>query len=345
MFKKFRVLHIAFLLALTLMFTGCLESSLEVTGVENNKVYSNPVTPIITAGEEMTLTITLNGEEFVSGTEISEPGDYELVIVSESEKGETITETYSFTISLYPQIQVIGVEDKGEFINLVTPVITTADANDTVEITLNGAPYTSGTEITEPGVYTLEVKATNAGEYVSTASHTFTLYKAISIAIDRSMTGFSTDKATSLELNTDPQFLKNEERSLKFVNQTGTKSAFRIQRNPHPNWPADWTQFERMTFWVYIEDVEVLQDNAMEWILSTLYGNKSKSWANTDLVNGWNFCEVNFSEVIGGDLSKLVDMDEVSNDKGSRFLDVIVRSPINAVTVYFTDFTLWYPLP
>lgn len=344
MFKKVRVPYIVYLVVLVLMLTGCSESSLEVTGVEDNKSYSTPVTPMITAGSGMTVAVTLNGVEFASGTEINEPGDYELVVVSEKE-GETVTETYSFTISLYPQIQVIGVEDGGEFINLVTPVITTADADDTVVITLNGAPYTSGTDITEPGVYTLEVKATNAGEYVSTESHTFSLYKAISLAIDRVLTGFGTDKATSLELNTDPQFLKNEERSLKFVNQTGTKSAFRIQRNPHPSWPADWTQLERMTFWVYIENVEALQDNAMEWILSTLYGNKSKRWANTDFVNGWNFCEVDLPEVIGGDLSKLVDMDEVSNEKGSRFLDIIVRSPINVVTAYFTDFTLWYPLP
>ena len=100
MFKKVRVPYIVYLVVLVLMLTGCSESSLEVTGVEDNKSYSTHVTPMITAGSGMTVAVTLNGVEFASGTEINEPGDYELVVVSEKE-GETVTETYSFTISLY----------------------------------------------------------------------------------------------------------------------------------------------------------------------------------------------------------------------------------------------------
>jgi hypothetical protein len=46
-----------------------------VEGVENASVYYNSVTPLIDGG-----ILMLNGEEFISGTEIIEEGVYQLVI-------------------------------------------------------------------------------------------------------------------------------------------------------------------------------------------------------------------------------------------------------------------------
>lgn len=349
MFKKVRVTRIALLMVVALMFTGCFglfkvpEPSFEVTGVEDGKVYSEPVTPIITPGKGTTLTITLNDDEFASKTEITEPGTYELVIVGENKKGETVSETINFTISEYPIIAVTGVEDKEQYIGSVTPEITTDGENDTIEITLNDEPYTSGTEITAPGIYKLVVEATNAQENKSTVSLTFSVYDGIELAIGESITpGFGSDKGT-IEINEDAEFIKTGERSIKFVNQADTKSCLRIQRSPHPDWPADWTQFERMSFWIYFDDVDSL--NNVEYILTTPAGEKKKSWAKDDLVNGWNYCEVNIPELAGDDLDKLVNMDDAPGNKGSYFLDIAVRTPENVITVYFDDFIFWCPLP
>ena len=349
MFKKVRVTRIALLMVVALMFTGCFglfkvpEPSFEVTGVEDGEVYTEPVTPVINAGKGTTLTITLNDEEFASGTEITEPGTYELIIVGENKKGETVSDTINFTISEYPKIAVTGVEDGKQYIGSVTPEIATDDETDTVEITLNDEPYTSGTEITAPGIYKLVVEATNTQENKSTVSLTFSVYDGKKLTIDENMTGISHEKGTSVEINEDAEFIKTGERSIKFVNQADTKSCLRIQRSPHPDWPADWTQFERMSFWIYFDDVDSL--NNVEYILSTPAGEKKKSWAKDDLVNGWNYCEVNIPELAGDDLDKLVNMDDVSDNKGSYFLDIAVRTPENVITVYFDDFIFWCPLP
>ena len=54
-----------------------------ITGVENSKTYTNPVTPIITDNNMIeTITISKNNgtaSAFASGTEISEPGNYRIV--------------------------------------------------------------------------------------------------------------------------------------------------------------------------------------------------------------------------------------------------------------------------
>ena len=86
----------------TYTFTITLEStplSIVVTGVENEGVYTTSVTPEITITGATESTVTLNGEPYTSGTPVTEPGSYELVVVASNDVAETITETVSFTIS------------------------------------------------------------------------------------------------------------------------------------------------------------------------------------------------------------------------------------------------------
>lgn len=150
MLTRFRLHGLAIIVLLSLTLTGCFglftpAPSFEVEGVEDGEQYSEPVTPVITAGKGTTLTITLNDDDFESDTEITEPGDYELVIVGENSKGKTITETIEFTILSFPIITITGVEDGGYYDEPVTPVITTDGEDDEVEITLNDEEFTSGT--------------------------------------------------------------------------------------------------------------------------------------------------------------------------------------------------------
>ena len=109
-----------------------------ISDLTNGETYDEEVTPSFTKG-----TATLNGEEYISGTTIYTPGVNTLVITGEN--GYSVT--YTFTI-------VLGVEnvvDGETYIGEVTPIISGGT------ITLNGAPYVSGTKINVPGNYTITV--------------------------------------------------------------------------------------------------------------------------------------------------------------------------------------------
>lgn len=109
-----------------------------ISDLTNGETYDEEVTPSFTKG-----TATLNGEEYISGTTIYTPGVNTLVITGEN--GYFVT--YTFTI-------VLGIEnivDGETYIGEVTPIISGGT------ITLNGAPYVSGTKIDVPGNYTITV--------------------------------------------------------------------------------------------------------------------------------------------------------------------------------------------
>lgn len=109
-----------------------------ISDLTNGETYDEEVTPSFTKG-----TATLNGQEYISGTTIYTPGVNTLVITGEN--GYSVT--YTFTI-------VLGVEkvvDGETYIGEVTPIISGGT------ITLNGAPYVSGTKIDVPGNYTITV--------------------------------------------------------------------------------------------------------------------------------------------------------------------------------------------
>jgi|LGOV01.1.fsa_nt_gb hypothetical protein len=62
----------------------------EVTGIEDDAIYNNPVTPLISSGN-----IYLNNDLYISGTEISAPGNYTLQIMGTN----GYLEEYDFTIT------------------------------------------------------------------------------------------------------------------------------------------------------------------------------------------------------------------------------------------------------
>ena len=110
--------------------------------VEDLAEYNKTTTPVFRG------TATLNGEAFTSGTDISVPGEYELVITGNGD----YSETYTFTIT-----SGVNVENAGNYDD-ATIVIFRGTA------TLNGESFESGTEITLPGIYQLTI--TGVGDYV-----------------------------------------------------------------------------------------------------------------------------------------------------------------------------------
>lgn len=92
-------------------------------------------------------SVTINGEDYSYGDVYNIPGDSTMVITGEN----GYTKTINFTIEL----TVEGVENDTTYYTEVVPVISGG------EITLDGAPYVSGTPITTKGHHTLIITGAN----------------------------------------------------------------------------------------------------------------------------------------------------------------------------------------
>ena len=145
-----------------------------ISGVANNTQYTAPVTPTFEVSDETdpepTVTATLNDDTFVSGTEVSEVGEYELLVTAVDASGNEAESSVNFEIveagdTTAPVIDVSGVSDGEQYTEPVTPIVEVSDETDpnpTVNITLNGVEFASETEISEAGEYALVVTATDA---------------------------------------------------------------------------------------------------------------------------------------------------------------------------------------
>jgi hypothetical protein len=145
-------------------------------GVADGQQYSEPVTPVFSASDdtdpEPGVSATLNGNPFTSGTEISDVGEYELVVTAIDASDNAAEVTVNFEIvevgdTTAPVIDVTGVADGQQYSEPVTPVFSASDDTDPepgVSATLNGNPFTSGTEISDVGEYELVVTAIDASD-------------------------------------------------------------------------------------------------------------------------------------------------------------------------------------
>lgn len=126
--------------------------NLGVENVANGETYIGAVTPIISGG-----VITLNGEQFVSGTKIDVPGNYTITVLG--------ADGYRKDISFIVKPYEVNVTHGETYHHSVVPTISKGN------LTLNGAPYISGSVINTSGEYTLVIIGEN-GYYESI---TFTL--------------------------------------------------------------------------------------------------------------------------------------------------------------------------
>ena len=152
-----------------------------IEGVVDGSFVNEDVVPVITITDEHpdTQSITLNGTPFVSGTVITEEGDYTLQVNAQDKAGNSSSQTVIFTIDKTPpEITITGITE-GEYRNQdVTPVITIEDLHlDTQSITLNTEPFASGTTITDEGSYTLQVDAQDKAGNQASQTITFTIDK------------------------------------------------------------------------------------------------------------------------------------------------------------------------
>ncbi|MCG2826214.1 MAG: right-handed parallel beta-helix repeat-containing protein [Thermoplasmatales archaeon] len=155
--------------------------AITISGVTDGAYYNVSVTPVIEIADLNlnTATITLNGEAFVSGTIITDEGDYVLIVQATDKAGNTASKSISFTIDKTdPIIDITGVANNTYYNVSITPIIEIIDINlNTNTITLNDSPFTSGGTVSAEGVYYLNVSANDLAGNTATQNIIFTIDK------------------------------------------------------------------------------------------------------------------------------------------------------------------------
>ncbi len=156
---------------------------LHVGGVSPGAFYTAPVTPLLTQTETHpgTLTLTLNGAPFTSGTTLSVPGIYNLhaQAVDRAGNGSQVSLSFEIGSATDPRIDFDGVRDGTHYPGSVTPLVSFQGDNlRETRITLDDAPFNSGTEITAEGEYQLAAELTTADETRITRSAAFVIDRA-----------------------------------------------------------------------------------------------------------------------------------------------------------------------
>ncbi|MCP3060238.1 DUF6531 domain-containing protein [Myxococcus sp. K38C18041901] len=146
----------------TLDFTPPL---LVVDGVPEEGLVARVVTPVFSATDANpgSVSATLGGTPFVSGTAVGDDGAYLLEIRAEDQAGNVTSTVRSFVIDRTPPVVTVEGVDEGELRRTPATISwTVADAHPgTVSATLDGAPLTSGSTVSASGAHVLVITATD----------------------------------------------------------------------------------------------------------------------------------------------------------------------------------------
>jgi hypothetical protein len=164
----------------TLTATFILDATppvLTVSGVQDGEFYNTDVvvTYSATDANDVETYGILDGEEYVSGTPISEEGGHDIVVVAADCASNQDAFAASFVIDkMPPVVKVEGVEDGTLYSGPVTPFITVTDEYlDWVIIELDGLPFQSGTGVPDEGSHLLFVQASDLAGNVAAVTVAF----------------------------------------------------------------------------------------------------------------------------------------------------------------------------
>ncbi|WP_158629059.1 RHS repeat-associated core domain-containing protein [Corallococcus sp. AB030] len=148
-------------------------------GLPQTSPVSTTVTPTFTVADVnlKSVTATLKGVPFESGTEVTEDGSYLLEVKAEDFSGRQSSVVASFSIDrTAPVIAVTGVTPGAHYKAPVQVGFTATDAYpQSLTAKLNGADFTSGTQVSEAGEYSLVVTAVDQLNHTSTSTVLFVL--------------------------------------------------------------------------------------------------------------------------------------------------------------------------
>ncbi|WNZ63995.1 CARDB domain-containing protein [Myxococcus sp. MxC21-1] len=162
-----------------------LPPELTVTGVPGEVPVHGPVVPVFSAQDAhlSTVSATLDGAPFASGTAISTDGVYELHVVATDRAGNISQVQRRFTVdTLPPRIVLGGVEDGAIVNHDVTPTVAVTDLHleaASPTVTLNGQPFTTGSVVSGEADYVLRTLARDVAGHVTEAELAFTIDKTL----------------------------------------------------------------------------------------------------------------------------------------------------------------------
>lgn len=150
-----------------------------VTGVTPDAHYKAPVEVGFSATDvyPQSLTAKLNGADFDSGTQVSEAGEYTLVVTAVDQLGHTSTRTVHFVLDFTPPVlQLTGLPAQPLTNQQVTPGWTLTEAHpDRVEAKLDGVDFDGGTTLSTSKDYTLVVSAWDRAGNTDSKTAQFTI--------------------------------------------------------------------------------------------------------------------------------------------------------------------------
>ncbi|WP_444998446.1 CARDB domain-containing protein [Aliikangiella sp. IMCC44359] len=151
--------------------------TIQVDGINDGQHSSQNITPVITLNDAHfdSASLMLNGVIFVSGTVITQEGEYELLINANDSVGNQSSRRISFVIDKQaPDILISGVTDGLMSRQGITPVIAISDDHLATQlIQLNNVNFVSGTLINADGHYQLVVNAEDKAGNQSSQSISF----------------------------------------------------------------------------------------------------------------------------------------------------------------------------
>lgn len=119
---------------------------------------------------------------------------------------------------------------------------------------------------------------------------------------------FTTDKG-SIDFNEDEMFIKTGDKSLKH-HLTGTPSGIRIRLDKRNDWPKDWSDYDHLAAWIYIDDVSKMNSGTAVRIDYPM-GTGKFAIPRSNFENGWNYVLVNLRDEVGLTKEQLSNMTSI----------------------------------
>lgn len=153
--------------------------NVSLTGFTDGALVNAPVTPVWSASDAnlLSVTATLDGSPLQPGTGVTTEGPHAVVVTAFDRAGNQASASGMFEVDTTPPvISITGVADGTTYQGSVTPAFAATDLHPVVlSAMLDGAPFTSGTPVTQDGSHQLVVTATDAAGNVAGATVSFTV--------------------------------------------------------------------------------------------------------------------------------------------------------------------------
>ena len=146
-----------------------------------------PVTPLITVSDaNLTSDLrALDGAPY-DGAPVAAEGSHQLMVTAADRATNQTSAQASFIVDrTAPTVTITGVTDGSVYPGTVHPVVVLSDAHLTSStVTLNGAPFTSGTPVSDAGSYSLVATAIDCAGQQTTRTASFQIQLAPTLAGD-----------------------------------------------------------------------------------------------------------------------------------------------------------------